>query len=67
MTITLSTIGSRNVTVTVGPSGLIEAWNGVSLGLTLHDGPLVLTLTRQEARALATEITEQLAQTQEVL
>ena len=60
MTIALSTIGSRGVTLTIGPSALPEAPNGVALKLTLHDGPRVLTLTRDQASALATELTEQL-------
>jgi hypothetical protein len=66
MTITLSTIGSRGITLTAGPSALKEARNGVALELTLHDGPPVFTLTRGEARALVTELTEQLAQAREV-
>jgi hypothetical protein len=65
MTIALRTIGSRGVTVTVGPSALEEALHGVALKLTLHDGPLVLTLSRDEAQALVTELTEQLAETRE--
>jgi hypothetical protein len=65
MTIALTTIGSRGVTLMVGPSALQEALDGVALKLTLHDGPLVLTLTREEAQALVTELTEQLAETRE--
>ena len=61
MTITLSVIGSRGVTVTVGPSALPDAPSGVAVALTLYDGPLVLTLTRDEAQAIAAEITAQLA------
>ena len=45
MTIALSTIGSRGVTLTIGPSALREAPDGAALELTLHDGPLVLTLS----------------------
>jgi hypothetical protein len=66
MTIALSTIGSRSVTLTVDPSALEEAPDGVALKLTLHDGPLVLTLTRDEAQTLSTELAEQLAETREV-
>jgi hypothetical protein len=66
MTITLSVIGSRGVAVTIGPSALPEAPNGVAVELALHDGPLILTLTRQEARAFATELNDQLAHTGEV-
>ena len=65
MTIALTTIGSRSVTLTVGPSVLEEALDGVALELTLHDGPLVLSLTRDEAQALEAELTEQLAETRE--
>jgi hypothetical protein len=65
MTIALTTIGSRGVTLTVGPSALEEALDGVALKLTVHDGPLVLTLTRDEAQALVAELTEQLAETRE--
>jgi hypothetical protein len=60
------TIGSRGITLTVDPSALEEARDGVALELTLHDGPLILTLTRDEARALAAELTDQLAPTREM-
>ena len=63
MTIALTTIGSISVTLTVGPSALEEAPDGVALKLTLHDGPLVLTLNRHEAQTLVAELTEQLAET----
>jgi putative NIF3 family GTP cyclohydrolase 1 type 2 len=66
MTIALRIIGSRGVTVTIGPSALREAPDGVALELTLHHGPLVRTLSSDEASALATELTEQLAETTEV-
>jgi hypothetical protein len=66
MTIALSTIGSRSVTLTVGPSALPEAPDGIALRLTLHDGPLILTLTRQEADVLAGELARQLTATKEV-
>ncbi len=65
MTIALSTIDSRNVALTVGPSTQEEAPDGVALKLTLHDSPLVLTLTRDEAQALEAEPTEQLARTRQ--
>ena len=65
MTIALTTIGSRGVTLTVGPSALQEAPDGVAVELTLYDGPLVLTLTRDEAQALNAELTEELAETRE--
>jgi hypothetical protein len=54
------------MTIALGRSAVEEAREGVALELTLHDGPLILTLTRDEARALATEITDQLAPTREV-
>jgi hypothetical protein len=63
VTTTLSVIGSRGVTVTVGPLALPEAPSGVAVELTLYDGPLVLTLTRDEDEAIATEIVLQLAET----
>ena len=66
MTIALSTIGSRGITLTIGPSALSEAPNGVALKLTPHDAPLILTLTRDHASALATELTEQLHETREM-
>ena len=62
--IALRTIGSRSVTLAVGPSALEEARDGVGLKLTLHDGPLVLTLS-DEAQTLVAELTEQLAETRE--
>ena len=65
MTIALTTIGSLSLTLTIGPSALEEALDGVALKLTLHDAPLVLTLTRDEAQALEAELTEQLAETRE--
>ncbi|HWJ51366.1 MAG TPA: hypothetical protein VNR42_10115 [Solirubrobacteraceae bacterium] len=61
MTIALSMIGSRSVTLTVSPSALEEAPDGLALELT-H---LVLTLTPDEAWALAAALTEQLAETPE--
>ena len=65
MTIALTTIGSRSVTLTVGRSALEEALGGVAPRMSLHDGPLVLTLTRHEAQTLVAELTEQLAETRE--
>jgi hypothetical protein len=52
-TISLATIGSRGVQIDVGPSALTEAGpGGVAIELSLHDGPLILTLNAQEAEAL---------------
>ena len=65
MTIALTTIGSRSVTLTVSPSALGEAPDGGALKLTLHDGPLVLTLKGHEDQTLVAELTEQLAETRE--
>ena len=66
MTTALTTIGSRSGTLTIRPSAPEEAPDGVALMRALHDGPLVLTLTRAEARAPATDLTEQLAGAREV-
>lgn len=60
MSITLSTIGSRNVTITIAPSPLEEAPGGILISYGLHDGPLTFALTVQEARALIGEIIQQL-------
>jgi hypothetical protein len=65
VTITLSVIGSRGVTVAVRRSALPEARDGVAVELTLYDGPLVLTLTRDEAEAITAEIVRQLGETAE--
>jgi len=66
VTITLSVIGSRGVTLTVSRSALEQAPPGVAIGLARHDGPFILTLTRDEARAFAAELNYQLAETGEV-
>jgi hypothetical protein len=60
MTITLSTIGSRNVTIDIDPSPFDEAPGGILISYRLHDGPLTFALTAPEARALIAEIIEQL-------
>jgi hypothetical protein len=60
MSIKLTNIGSRNVTVEVRPAPFPDAAGGVCLCYGLHDGPLTFTLTVPEARALVSEITEQL-------
>ena len=60
MSITLSTIGSRNVTITIAPSPFEEAPGGILISYGLHDGPLIFTLTVQEARELIAEIIQQL-------
>jgi hypothetical protein len=63
MTNILSVIGSRGITVAVRRSALPEARDGVAVELKLYDGPLVLTLTRDEAEAIAAEIVRALAET----
>jgi hypothetical protein len=60
MSITLSTIGSRNVTIDIGPSPFEETPGGVLISYRLHDGPLTFALKLPEARALIAEIIEQL-------
>jgi hypothetical protein len=60
MSITLSTLGSANITVDVGPSPFEEASGGVLISYGLYDRRLTFTLTVQEARALIAEIIEQL-------
>jgi len=62
MSITLSTIGSRNVTITIAPSPFQEAPGGILISYGLHDGPLTFALTVQEARALIGEIIQQLTE-----
>ena len=48
MSITLSTIGSRNVTITIAPSPFEEAPGGILISYGLHDGPLTFALTVQK-------------------
>ena len=60
MTITLSTIGSANITIDIGPSPFEEASGGIVISYRLHDGPLTFTLTVPETRALIAELIEQL-------
>jgi hypothetical protein len=60
VTITLSTIGSRNITIDIGPSPFEEAPGGIVMSYRLHDGPLTFALTVSEAKVLIAEIIEQL-------
>jgi hypothetical protein len=60
MPITLSTIGSANITIDIGPSPFEEAPGGIVISYRLHDGPITFTLTVHEATALIAEIIEQL-------
>ena len=62
MSITLSTIGSRNVTITIAPSPFEETPGGILISYGLHDGPLTFALTVQETRALIGEIIQQLTE-----
>ena len=57
MTVTLTTLSSRDVTVDVDPSPLLEAGpGGITLTLGLQDGPLALTFTATEVREFMTEL-----------
>ena len=60
MSITLSTVGSANITIDVAPSPFQETPGGVLITCGLYDGRLTFTLTVHEARALIAEIIEQL-------
>jgi hypothetical protein len=60
MSITLSTIGSANITIDGAPSPFEEPPGGVLISYGLHDGRLTFALTVHEARALIAEIIEQL-------
>jgi hypothetical protein len=60
MTITLSTIGSANITIDISPSPFEEAPGGIVISYTLYNGPITFALTVHEARALIAEIIEQL-------
>ena len=60
MSITLSTVGSANITIDVGPSPFQQAPGGVLISYGLYDQRLTFTLTVQDARALIAEIIEQL-------
>jgi hypothetical protein len=60
MSIVLSTIGSRGVTVEVGPAAVPEAPGGIVVTYGLREGPLTVTLTEPEARELHVMLAEQL-------
>jgi hypothetical protein len=60
MSITLSTIGSANITIEIGASPFKQAAGGILISYRLHDQRLTFTLTVQEARALIAEISQQL-------
>lgn len=49
MTITLTTTGSRDVTIDIEPAALPEAAGGIAIHCGLYDGPLIFTLTAEEA------------------
>lgn len=58
MTITLSVLGSRGVTVNVEPSALDEAGpGGVQISFGLYDGPLTMSMTRAEAEQVLADLT----------
>jgi hypothetical protein len=58
-TISLSTLGSRGVQINVMPAALEEAGpEGVQIELSLPDGLLTLSLSAQEATALADALRE---------
>jgi hypothetical protein len=59
MTITLSTIGSANIIIDIGPSPFEEAPGGIVISYGLYDGPITFTLTVREAGALIADIIEQ--------
>jgi hypothetical protein len=57
VTVTLTTLSSRDVTVDVDPSPLLEAGpGGITVTLGLQDGPLALTFTATEVRDFMTEL-----------
>jgi hypothetical protein len=59
VTITVTTIGSRGVTVGLRPSALPEAAGGIAIEYSLHDRLLIFTLTELDAAQLAATITGQ--------
>jgi hypothetical protein len=57
VTVTLTTIGSRSVTIHVAPAALPEAGpGGVAIELGLRHRALILTLTREEALLFRSEL-----------
>jgi hypothetical protein len=57
LTVTLSTLSSRGVTVDVDPSPLREAGpRGVTVTLGLQDGPLAVTFTADELGQFMSEL-----------
>ena len=62
MTITLTTLSSRGVSVDVDPSPFPEAGSrGVTITFGLPDGPFAVTLTAEETRQLMAELMAVLA------
>jgi hypothetical protein len=57
----LTDLGSRGITVEVGPSALYEAPDGVAITYGLYDGPADRHVHPPEAEQLAAAITTQLA------
>ena len=57
MTVTLTTLSTRGVTVDVDPSPLREAGpGGITVTLGLQDGPLAVTFTANEVREFMSEL-----------
>lgn len=57
MTVTLTTLSSRGVTVDVDPSPLPEAGpGGITVTLGLQDQPLAITFTATEVREFMSEL-----------
>jgi hypothetical protein len=62
LTVTLTTLSSRGVTVDADPSPLPEAGpRGVTVTLGLQDGPLAVTFTAEEAGRFMSELAAVLA------
>jgi hypothetical protein len=57
LTVTLTTLSTRGVTVDVDPSPLREAGpGGITVTLGLQDGPLAVTFTANEIREFMSEL-----------
>lgn len=57
MTVTLTTLSNRGVTVDVDPSPFPETGpGGITVTLGLHDGPLAVTFTANEVREFMSEL-----------
>jgi len=57
VTVTLTTLSSRDVTVDVDPSPLAESGpGGITVTFGLQDGPLAVTFTANEVREFMSEL-----------